>query len=271
MTENKPVIPRKCAYGLPGCTSLSREHVISGAVLRAVFGDPVRNLASGAPIGNKSLLDHEQVLRDVCRRCNSALSKYDVAGVELVRALEPHHEALGISLPFDDAVFGWLLKTHLNFLRLIPDAETGKPYPIADEVKLPLVVGGPFAPERMALFIEGLQGKKYFWVDDHPSRIPWFDYRSLRFRSQAIVLSDLRLKCLDTWLLLPADGDYTHFEQRVDSVLDEAQRDYLCDPQRIDLQTALGDRLVRVQKSMPFRSVKKILVQRKITPAPRRR
>jgi hypothetical protein len=90
-----------CFYKQSTCsTVLSREHVISGTVLREVFGDPVRNVISGEFLGLKGLVDHEPTVRDVCKECNSWLSYYDAAGADFVRQVIPSGDPTGMRIKF---------------------------------------------------------------------------------------------------------------------------------------------------------------------------
>ena len=102
-----------CFYAQPTCVlGLSREHVISASVLKAVFGDPVRNSIKAEFLGTKTLIDHEPVIRDVCEKCNNeGLSPYDVAGVRLIKQLTAGHDPTGLRLFLSRETIGWLLKT----------------------------------------------------------------------------------------------------------------------------------------------------------------
>jgi hypothetical protein len=214
---------------------------------------------SGAFLGTKRLVDHEPVLRDVCTRCNSALSPCDHAGTEFIRALLPVSTATGLALPFKNDTVGWILKTHFNYLRLIVDSESNEPYPVNKEAKQPLIFRKLPSPDSYALLVEGYEGRPYLWNVNHPKRIPWFHYRSLRFRAQHIVLSTLRIKCVETWLMLPSDACYTHLDARVHGVLAEIRRDYGFDPQRVDMAGALSAGILKVSKVLPFEQFKRFI------------
>src|SRR5262249_43037155 len=151
----------------PTCSkTLTREHVISATVLREVFGDPVRNVISGESVGHKFLVDHEPVVRGVCEDCNNnRLSSYDAAGAGFIRQFLPGHDPTGMRIKFSREAIGWLIKTHLNYFRLIKDRETQVAYVVDQGIK-----------------------------DAYPRHVPWFNYRSVRMRSQRIVISDFRIK-----------------------------------------------------------------------------
>jgi hypothetical protein len=94
-----------------------------------------------------------------------------------------------------------------------------------------------------------------------PRHIPWFDYRSVRMRSQSIVISDFRTKTLVTWLILPSDGDYGRFDERVWSALHEVRRNFGFHLQMIDPRTAVKDGAVPLRKVLPLDEVKRYIVQ----------
>jgi len=253
-------MPHKCFYELDDCsTHRSREHVISASVLKAVFGDPIQNVVSGDLLGTKRLIDHEPVLKDVCARCNSALSECDVAGAEFVKKLIPVCTATGLKLPFHQHTLGWILKTHFNYLRLIVDSETREPYPVAKELKQPLIADKLSPLEMFTLLIEGFEGRPYLWNASHPKKISWIHYRSVRFRAQHVVLSSLQTKCLETWLLLPSDASYTHFDARVYGVLEEVRRNFGFAPERVDIAQALKAGALNVSKVLPFQEFKRFI------------
>ena len=101
-----------CFYAQSTCvSSLSREHVISASVLKAVFGSRVRNIVGGEFLGAKKLLNHEPVIRDVCEKCNNEyLSPYDTAGIDLLNQLIPSNDPTGLRLFLTRESLGWLLR-----------------------------------------------------------------------------------------------------------------------------------------------------------------
>ena len=252
-----------CFYQQPTCSPrLSREHVISAAVLRAVFGDPIRNLIRGDCLGEKALLDHEPVVRDVCERCNNeALSDYDGAGVRLIQQLIPCLDPTGLRLKLTSETMGWLLKTHLNYFRVVKDAETDLVYPVDQRIKTALVQRSDVPKDLYRLLVEGWVGEPYFWDGDDPRHIPWFQYRSVRFTEQRILLSDFRIKTLTTWLLLPTDANYEEFEARSSSALAEVYRDFGFAPlQAIDPAAVVRDGGITLANILELDAVKRFIV-----------
>lgn len=251
-----------CFYSQENCRSnLTKEHVISASVLRAVFGKPIRNVVSGDFLGTKSLVDHEPVVRDVCERCNNeALSPYDEAGLKLIRLLLEGHDPTGLRIPLSRNILGWLVKTHLNYIRVIKDCETNEIYPIAQEIKSGLIQHTELPTSLFRLLIEGWVGEPYFWDADDSRHVPWFNYRSVRFVSQRIVISDLRLKTLTTWILIPSDSNYDSFDSRVDSVLNEVRRDLGFQLQPVDVNEAIGSGYVELERVLPLDEVKRFVI-----------
>jgi hypothetical protein len=154
-----------CFYQQQTCSSaLTREHVISAAVLREVFGDPVRNVISGEFLAGKFLCDQEPAVRDVCEECNNVrLSHYDSAGVDFVRQLIPKNDPTGMRIRIHRETLGWLLKTHLNYFRVIKDRETKASYVVDQSIKDALIQHRPIPVKRYRILVEGWIGEDYFW------------------------------------------------------------------------------------------------------------
>ena len=111
--------------------------------------------------------------------------------------------------------------------------------------------------------IEGWVGESYFWDASDSRHIPWFNYRSIRMRSQRIVISDLRIKTLVTWLIVPSDGDYRQFNERVWSALAEVKRDFgFQSLQMIDPRTAVQDGYVPLRRVIPLDEVRRYIFKR---------
>ena len=112
---------KQCIYcGEPMIGTASKEHVISKAVLQVPFGKDISNVTTSELFGDEFLPNHEQTIKDVCRKCNNSLSLYDVAGAELVRSLHNYYDLDQMRLAVSNKTIGWIIKTHLNFLRIIP-------------------------------------------------------------------------------------------------------------------------------------------------------
>jgi hypothetical protein len=236
-------------------TKLSAEHVISASALRAAFGDPIRNVAGAELFGGKKFLDHEQVIKDVCQKCNSKLSPLDVEGSRLVQHLTGD-DPTGLRLPINREAIGWILKTHFNFIRLIKDRETGDAYPIHPALRDALVTNAALPTHLFTLCLEGMIGDNYFWDASDARRIPWFHYRSVRFLNQEIVLSEFRMKTLTTWLLLPSSANYVSYLDRVGSVLKEGAEDFQRFVQVVDVNASLRDGHIDLSCVVPIEVTK---------------
>jgi hypothetical protein len=96
---------------------------------------------------------------------------------------------------------------------------------------------------------EGWIGENHFWDAEDPRHVSWFGYHSVKMRSQRIVISDFRVKTLVTWLLVPSDGDYRRFNERVWSALEDVTRNFGFQPlQMIDPMTAVKDGYVSLRR-----------------------
>ncbi|MDP3172171.1 MAG: hypothetical protein Q8M91_17710 [Polaromonas sp.] len=213
---------KTCFYSQPTCSgSLTREHVVSATVLKAVYGDPIRNSAYLDGWSN-ALIDHEQVVKDVCSNCNNNyLSRYDVAGKALIDQLLPISDPTRLRIKVDRDTFGWIVKTHLNGLRIIKDVQSNHFYPIASSVKTALVSNSPLPLTQLRIFVCGIAGKKEFWEAGHPEMKTWLKISSMRFVAQRISLSQVLLKNLLTVLVLPCDADPENFLARSNSAMYE--------------------------------------------------
>lgn len=243
------MIKAPCFYQQPNCSpKLSREHVISKSVLAAVFGSPIRNSVQSDVLGEKILLDHQAVVKDVCRRCNSDLSPYDIAGALLVKELMPSFNAEGLRITVTRETIGWLLKTHLNYFRVIKDSLTQKSYPVDQEIKSSLINSHSLPCSKFKFFVHGIAGLPYYLDANDPRRISWFSYLSLRLLQQNIVVSELRIKCINTWLLLPVNGNYEDFDARVSSTLSELFNDWKVELQALDVKRTIDNGFIEISK-----------------------
>jgi transcription elongation factor len=64
------------------------------------------------------------------------------------------------------------------------------------------------------LAIDGYQGKEYFWDENDSKHIQYFSHKSVTFPNQEILVSNFRIKSIDTFLLLPTNNDYVNFANR---------------------------------------------------------
>lgn len=246
-----------CFYNTKQCTSkLSREHVISKTVLIECFGEKILNTVSAEIFGNKILKNYEPVVKDVCTRCNSSLSPYDIAGRNLLNYII-HSNEQNLNLPITNENLNWLIKTHLNYFRVIKDKETDSIYPVKQKIKNYLIKGKEIPHNFYRLFVEEWENKEYFH-DESTTKISFFNYRSIRFKEQKIVLSNLRLKNLNTLILLPSNKDYKHFDSRVDSCMKEIEQDYGYVFQQVDTEKALSTSTLAVISKFSKEEIEKI-------------
>lgn len=216
-----------CFYNTKNCHSkITREHVISKTVLQECFGEENSNFVTADIFGDKVLFNHEQTVKDVCKTCNETLSPYDIAGQKLLKHIIAW-SAGPLDLPINNESLNWLIKTHLNFFRVIRDSESNSAYPIKQKIKNALINGRRVPSELYELLVEEWENSGGFWDVNSPDKISFFQYRSIRFRGQHIVLSNLRLRNLNTLLMLPSNKEYKNFPSRVRSCLDEIKNDYV--------------------------------------------
>ncbi len=251
---------QKCFYNQQNCSSkMTREHVISAAALHEAFGEPVRNVVSAEFLGEKILIDHEQCLKDVCDSSNPKLSHYDEAGSRLVSELVNGNSAHPITVTFTIYTLGWLIKTHLNFIRLIKDRELNQAYPVRQRIKSCLISGLPIPTSYYVLYAEGWEDNGKFWNAESDKKIQFINYRSIRFKTQRIVLSNLRVRNLDTILLIPSDEDYKRFEKRVQLVIDEVYATWGFGFQKIDIASMLKNKKLVVNKLLTADEIMKLI------------
>ena len=251
---------QKCFYNQSDCSDqMTREHVVSRSVLKVAFGDPIRNFVSGGPVGNKQLVDHEAVIKDVCAKCNNGkLTDYDTAGAAFVDAIARSGKGDDV-FPFSQAIFGWLLKTHFNYFRMIRDAARDEAYIVPQPMKDALVQRRLPPPEMYRLHIETFDPEPSYFDAEHPQHINWIGYRSVRLLRQGVVVSDLRLKHLTTWLIVPANGKLRRCGQRSRDAIDELRTDFGGHiPAALDVSKALETGQFRSPRITPpeiFRSL----------------
>jgi len=230
MTEKK----RRCPYCGSQEKRLTKEHVISKSVLKVAFGQNIENVVRQPPVlGGRVLLDEEPQIRDVCGECNAALIPYDVAGVELMQAIYPHHNATGRSVPFSRDTLGWLLKTHLNEMCVTPNDNFVQPQ-AKPAIYRALRRHGPVSVGLYRLYIEGWEGEKVWWEKDSPKSIQYFAYKGVQDRETVIYISNFRIVWLDTFLFLPMNGNYRNFLSRCDETQQHLAETYGFNLQHVD-------------------------------------
>lgn len=223
------------------CTDkMTREHIVSASVLKVAFGDPIRNIARAEMFGSKFLIDHEAVVKDVCDKCNNVnLSPYDVAGRKLAEFLEAKRDSSPLEIPFNKETLGWILKTHLNYIRVIKDRETNEAYPINQSIKNCLIKGNSITSNQIALYIQQWEEDDSFWDPNNPENLHYLQYRSIRLISQKIVMSNFRLRQFDTIIFIPSDKNYKNFQKRVQSSFEELSSTYNVNFQKVDIEKTI--------------------------------
>jgi hypothetical protein len=220
---------------------MTREHIVSGSVLKVAFGDPIRNIARAEMFGSKFLVDHEAVVKDVCDKCNNvSLSPYDEAGRKLARYLEDNKGITPLKLPFSINTLGWLIKTHLNYTRVIKDVETQEAYPIKQSIKNSLIKGRAISPKQIALYVQQWEEEEQFWNAENPENVHYLQYRSIRLRDQEMVMSNFRIRQLNTMIFFPSNGNYKNFDSRVESAFQELKGEFNVSFQKIEIEKSLS-------------------------------
>lgn len=251
----------KCVYCQGGNSSkITKEHLISRTVLEVVFGPDNRNITKSELFGDKTLTDHEHKVNDVCDYCNNKLlSPYDKAGATFVKEINKNYDATGRQLTIDFDVLAWLLKTHLNHIRIIPERGTKKYYPISQDIYTGIINRDISFFSRLKLFVEGWQGLPYFWNENDSKKIQFFSYRSVCFPYQGILVSNFRIKWLDTFVILPSDLDYSNFEQRVNLTIDAMKVNYSFELQSLNAKTAIENGHIDIEKIAKTEELLKII------------
>jgi len=144
-----------CFYNQKTCDSkLSREHLFSKVALEQAFGKPVKNIIGAEIYGKRKLIDQETVVKDVCVTCNSSLSPYDTAGQKLVLKLISEKMKVPLIIDFNRLTLGWLLKTHLNYIRVIKDREWNRSYSIKQEIKNAIIGQKDINPGKFVMLLD---------------------------------------------------------------------------------------------------------------------
>lgn len=212
---------KKCFYNTKSCTNkITREHTVSNSVLKTAFGEKNENITT-LPNG-KNLIDHESVIKDVCSDCNNnKLTKYDVAGVSLLKYLIENTNTNDII--FNTDIFCWILKTHFNELRAIKDSETDQTYEISQYLKDFITFD-----KKDYSILKDIRLFTIIWNDDFNNwekesvcNISFFEYKSIRMKKQNIILSIMRFRQLSTVILLPYDLNLEDLDKRFESAINE--------------------------------------------------
>lgn len=230
----------------------SNEHVISKSVLQAVFGVKIRNISGSSLFSKQLLVDHEQTICDVCEKCNSLLTKYDESGALLVSEIDRYYDLTSKAISFNTLKLGWLLKTHLNFLRMIPRKDTHEFYEFESILLTQIKEYIPIDFTFFSLLLNGWKGKDYFWKEDDERKISYFSYKSIEFPNQRIVVSNLRIKALDTFIFFPSDCNYDSFKSRCSSTHEQMLFELEIFPEQIDVEQAILEGKINIASIIPF-------------------
>lgn len=239
----------KCFYNQKRkCTdSLTREHLVSASVMKIAFGESIKNVARSEIFGDKALVDHEAVVKDVCDVCNNnRLSPYDSAGQDLGIYLDGHRDSSPLEIKFNRYTLGWIVKTHLNYVRVIKDIEWKESYKIKQSIKNDIIGHKPISSNKLSFLVQQWEEDECFWDAESEGKVPYFQYRSIRFKEQDVFLSNFRIRQFDTILILPTNKCYKNFSARVDSALKEVESEWGYSFQPIDISEALRSKSLKV-------------------------
>ena len=230
------------------CTDkLTREHLVSASVLKVAFGESIRNISRAEIFGDKALVDHEAVVKDVCGTCNNdRLSPYDSAGKNLAISLEGRRDNTPLSIKFDKYTLGWIVKTHLNYVRVIKDREWSESYKIKQSIKNDIIKHKPISSNKLCFLVQQWEEEAPFWDAESEEKLPYMQYRSIRFRQQNIFLSNFRIRQLDTIVILPTNKCYKNFPARVASVIEEIKKEWGYSFQAVDIDKALSSKNIKI-------------------------
>jgi hypothetical protein len=249
-------MPETCIYcGNSKSSKLTGEHSISRGVFE-IFFYPIEYIGirtKSELFGDKTLANTQPRIKDVCIQCNSDLHIYDDNGKILAQAINPFADITGVKLPFNEKILGWLIKTHLNCIRTFPNKDTRKKYAFNKSIFEAIINYEPIPTDLYKLCVEGWQGIDYLW--DGPKRMNAFYYTSVELLQLRILVSDLRLKTFKTFLLLPTDSDYTNFENRSKSAIEEMKRGYGFHVGQIQTEKSIQDGFIYVHDIKPLKEI----------------
>lgn len=214
---------KRCFYNRKNhcAETLTKEHLVSNSVLK------VLDISGGgiikADVMNKiPVIDYDPVVKDVCTKCNNEnLSNYDSAGKKLAEFLVDNaHKHLSI-IPFGNAEFGWLLKTHLNFFRVVKDKLTGKPFKVSQKLKNKLIDGKSFDNSLCFFLVRQIDFSEDYWDEDSHKKIPILNYNSKRILIGDLIYSYFQIRQLETVLFFPLDSNYKNFASRFEKFIEQ--------------------------------------------------
>ncbi len=198
-------------------SKLSREHCISLSVLKELFGRSNTNTAFTKKQGKwKTILGHEEIIKDVCEECNSKLSikGYDAAGVQLVKDINRSHTSSVLQMTFAKETMAWLLKTHLNLIRQ-KHKELSTILKLSPYFYQNLLNGNITKLKDFRMFFQVIDLKPEIW-----QRVSMmYNVVDIINVPGSIFCSHVRIKYVDTFLVLPSEDTYNEFDQKVDQAV----------------------------------------------------
>lgn len=236
---------------------LSREHTISKTVYETMFY-PLKYIGTitrSELYGDSLLKNFEPVTKDVCIQCNSDLGTYDMAGQYLAESIREYTDITGKKIPFSEKILGWFIKTHLNNIRAFPNANSKKKYNLHEDFFEALINFRAIPTNLYNLFVEGWEGTDFLWDTSSRKRIQILQGRNVEFILQRILVSDLRIKTLRTFFLIPSDLDYTNFQERCLDVFNEMENEYKFHITQVNIHDALVNNRLPVEKVRPLMEI----------------
>jgi hypothetical protein len=159
------------------------------------------------------------------------MSPVDVAGRELVSQILRDPNLRGAPIRFGAGALRWLLRTHQNMFSLIRETGSGEQYSLSTETLRSVFTGRELDDRSYRIAMEVIAGIPGMFDPDSRFRINITGYRSVRFVSQDIIVSHLRLFALETFLFLPrTPGDTYQLKERVKSCLVEMENELMMRP-----------------------------------------
>lgn len=214
-----------CPYCTKAGVKFSAEHIISAAVLRKVFGEPVKNNVSADNMLGNVLKNYEPTSKHVCTTCNNNLSPCDVAGVDLIQQVFSYPSIAGGSVNLPALRLNWLIKTHLNHL-VATRPQTKDEYANYRGIFDSLINLEPVSTKLYTLLLEGFDMDESYYDGTRKEGIGYFNYRSVDFVDRQTIVSSFRMKSLSTYIILPANSDHVSFEERVAGTIDDMNQDF---------------------------------------------
>ena len=132
-------------------------------------------------------------------------------------------------------MIGWIIKTNLNYIRLIKDREWKSAYPIKQKIKNSLAKNKELDISLFKFYARIWEENSDLWNAENPIA-PYFHYKSIRLKKQKVFISCFRMRQLDTVLYFPVDKNYKNFDKRVSSAMDEIKMTFGQSFQEITLE-----------------------------------